>query len=77
MKDEVVLVTGGGRGIGRAIASRFARERADVDGVPDSALLRRLPNPEEIADAALFLASSDSGLMTGQTVNVDGGMHFD
>ncbi len=48
-----------------------------VAAARDSALLRRLPNPEEIADVALFLASSDSGLLTGQTINVDGGMRFD
>lgn len=40
-------------------------------------LLRRLITPEDVADAALFLASPDSGLMTGQALNVDGGFCFD
>jgi NAD(P)-dependent dehydrogenase (short-subunit alcohol dehydrogenase family) len=48
-----------------------------VEAARNSALLRRLPNPEAVADAALFLASSDSGLMTGQALNVDGGVRFD
>jgi NAD(P)-dependent dehydrogenase (short-subunit alcohol dehydrogenase family) len=42
-----------------------------------SALLRRLPNPDEVAGAALFLASPDSALITGQTLNVDGGSRTD
>jgi len=58
------------RMLGITDEQRVAAER-------NSALLRRLPNPEEIADAALFLASSDSGLLTGQTINVDGGMRCD
>ena len=41
------------------------------------ALLRRLPDPEAVAEAALFLASSESGLLTGQALNVDGGVRFD
>jgi 3-oxoacyl-[acyl-carrier protein] reductase len=33
----------------------------------------RMAQPDEIADAMLFLASSQAGYMTGQIVNVDGG----
>ena len=43
----------------------------------DNALLRRLLTPEDVADAALFLASPDSASITGQTINVDAGMRFD
>jgi len=43
----------------------------------NATLLRQLPGPEAVADAALFLASSESGLITGQALNVDGGARFD
>ncbi|MEO6092560.1 MAG: glucose 1-dehydrogenase [Novosphingobium sp.] len=35
--------------------------------------LRRIGTPEEIASAALFLASEAAGFVTGQTIVVDGG----
>lgn len=39
-------------------------------------MLKRLGEPEEIAKAAVFLASSDSSYITGQTLNVNGGMRL-
>ena len=35
--------------------------------------LRRFASPEEIADAAVFLASARARYVTGQTLFVDGG----
>ena len=35
---------------------------------------KRIAKPEEIAAVVCFLASSDSNYITGQTINVDGGM---
>ncbi|HVR71936.1 MAG TPA: SDR family oxidoreductase [Vicinamibacteria bacterium] len=37
-------------------------------------LLKRLGRPEDVARAALFLASSDSGWMTGTALTIDGGI---
>jgi enoyl-[acyl-carrier-protein] reductase (NADH) len=37
--------------------------------------LKRLGEPEEIADAAVFLASSLSNGVTGLNMSVDGGLH--
>ncbi len=36
--------------------------------------MRRIGTPEDIARVAVFLASADSGYMTGQVLTVDGGL---
>lgn len=36
----------------------------------------RLGKPEEIASAVLFLAADDSGFITGETINVNGGQYL-
>jgi NAD(P)-dependent dehydrogenase (short-subunit alcohol dehydrogenase family) len=40
----------------------------------DKSPLRRLGQPEDIADVIAFIASDDSRFITGQGIVVDGGM---
>ncbi len=51
------------------ISPDMARKRA-----MDEAALGRLVSPEEVAGAAVFLASSDSEGITGQVIRVDAGL---
>ena len=38
--------------------------------------VKRLGTPQEVADAAVFLASGASSYITAQTINVNGGLYF-
>lgn len=37
----------------------------------------RIASPEEIVDVVVFLCSQEASYITGQTINVNGGMHFE
>ena len=44
------------------------------EGLLERIPLKRLGEPQDVANACLFLASSDADYITGQTIIVDGGM---
>lgn len=51
-----------------------ALDEKTVQGWRDAIPLKRGGTPDDVADAVLFLASSMSSYITGQVLNVDGGM---
>lgn len=65
---------------------RMMQERADRLGITEQEAtenqsadipLKRAEEPEDIADMALFLASDQANQITGQSINVDGGLVWD
>lgn len=45
-------------------------------GIEEKILLKRMGTVDEVADAAVFLASDTSSYITGHTLNVNGGIYF-
>ncbi len=56
------------------LAKRTGQPDVLLDGLKARTPLGRLADPDEIAAAALFLASDESSFMTGSEMFVDGGM---
>lgn len=60
-------------------ASRAAKSIGDIDTMVEKTLekspLRRSISPDDVANAALFLASDLSTAITGETLHVDAGFH--
>jgi 3-oxoacyl-[acyl-carrier protein] reductase len=52
---------------------KAGRSAAFIKGMEDSIPLGRLGTPDDIASAALFLASDEAAYITGTTIIVDGG----
>ncbi len=71
-------VTSNAIAIGLAATDMSAAEldrddgKQKVAGIPSG----RLASVEEIADTAAYLASDGAGYVTGQTINMNGGMYF-
>jgi 3-oxoacyl-[acyl-carrier protein] reductase len=71
-----------GRNVTANVVSPGYIETAMTDDLPEavkSGMLQSIPlgrfgSPEEVAHVVAFLASPESGYMTGQTIHVDGGM---
>ncbi len=68
------------------LTQQIHRERAQrVNITPEESLARmiatiplaRLESPEDVANAVSFLCSPDASYITGQSLNVDGGMEMD
>jgi len=55
-------------------AKAFPDPDTAVKEAGDSTLMKRLGTPEDIAKAALFLASEESSFITGTSITVDGGI---
>jgi len=49
---------------------------ASVQKAAEGIVLKRLGTTQEVADAAVFLASDASSYITAQTINVNGGLYF-
>ena len=50
-------------------------EKAIYDAWAADAALKRVGQPEEVADAIVWLASERASFITGQTILVDGGAY--
>jgi NAD(P)-dependent dehydrogenase (short-subunit alcohol dehydrogenase family) len=58
---------------GPVATDAIAGAEYDLSRIPQG----RLGTVDDVAQATLFLASQMSNYVTGQSVNVDGGLHFD
>jgi NAD(P)-dependent dehydrogenase (short-subunit alcohol dehydrogenase family) len=59
--------------INRAMFDRMRADGAEWERLLDQHLIRRLGDPRDVANAALFLASDEASWITGVTLPVDGG----
>ena len=55
---------------------RYGGSEAEIAEAARAMPLGRMARPDEIARAAVFLASDDAGFITGQTIHVNGGSYL-
>jgi NAD(P)-dependent dehydrogenase (short-subunit alcohol dehydrogenase family) len=55
---------------------RYGSSEEELAGAARATPLGRMARPEEIARAAVFLASENAGFVTGQTLHVNGGSYL-
>ena len=60
--------------IATPINKSLLENKTELDALLGNIPLRRLGTPEEVAEAAVFLASDGAGFITGETLGVSGGM---
>jgi 3-oxoacyl-[acyl-carrier protein] reductase len=53
--------------------SDFTSDQLTIDNMAETIPLGRLAEPDDIAQAAAFLASDDADMITGTALEVDGG----
>ena len=54
---------------------RYGNSEKDIQKMSQEIPLKRLIQPEEIADMAVFLCSEKAAMVTGQTYHVNGGTY--
>ena len=59
--------------IDTGMLTRFAGDDTRKNGLAAGVPMKRLGQPEEIAQAIVFLASDQAGFLTGQVIDVNGG----
>ena len=63
-----------GRSSNTDMAKQFSKK--DLEQILVSIPLARLVEPAEIAEAAFFLASEKSGMITGTVLDINGGVYM-
>ena len=61
--------------IGSEMATEGLKSQA-VNKAAESILLKRLGTLSEVSESVIYLASDESSYVTGQTINVNGGLYF-